>query len=131
MLQELSQALNKVDYAALAATTYGVLCVNDHGEIVGMSFLVPSGNPTDIFPSDWSYVRMVTVHPLYNGRGIGRELMTRCIDQARNAGETVIALHTSEVMNAARHIYESLGFEIVSELGLRYGKRYWIYRMDL
>src|SRR5690348_1908382 len=56
------QALNKVNYESLAQTTYGAVCEHEKEGIVGMAFLVPSGNPTDIFPADWCYVRMVTVH---------------------------------------------------------------------
>jgi len=45
--------------------------------------------------------------------------------------EKTIALHTSEFMDAARHIYEGLGFIMVKEIPPRYGKRYWLYRLDL
>lgn len=126
----LSRALEKVNYTTLVTDTFGAVC-EANGRIVGMAFLVPSGNPTEIFPSDWSYVRMVTVHQEYNGKGIGRGLMIRCVDEARKRHETVIALHTSEFMNAARHIYESMGFKVVRELEPRFGKKYWLYRMDL
>ena len=126
----LSNALSKVDYAALAKDAFGVLC-EDESKIVGMAFLVPSGHPTEIFPADWCYVRMVTVSDGYNGKGIGKALMTRCIEEARARGETIIGLHTSEFMNAARHIYEHLGFTVAKELHPRFGKRYWLYQMDL
>jgi len=52
---------------------------------------------------DWSYIRFVTVDPSFGGQGIGRKLTTLCIDTARQ-NESVIALHTSELMDAARHI---------------------------
>jgi len=54
-----------------------------------------------------------------------------CIDFARSSDEKTVALHTSEYMNAARHIYESLGFRQIRELEPRYGKRYWIYKLEL
>jgi GNAT superfamily N-acetyltransferase len=34
-------------------------------------------------------------------------------------------------MYVARHIYESLGFEIVKELKPRLGKKYWLYKLEL
>ena len=126
----LSAALDKVNYAALIDSAYGVL-VEDAGRIVGMAFLVPSGNPTDIFSADWCYVRMVTVDAAYNGQGIGRRLMELCVARAKTDHEKVIALHTSEFMNAARRIYESIGFRIERELEPRFGKRYWLYTMNL
>ena len=96
-----------------------------------MAFLIPSGNPTDIFQADWSYVRMVGVHHSYGGQGIGRQLMQLCIDQAKATHETTLALHTSEFMDAARHLYEQLGFTQLKELEPRYGKRYWLYLLEL
>ena len=127
----LHQALDKVNYHVLAETSYGIVCEGDKGQIVGMAFLIPRGNATEIFPAHWCYVRMVTVHPDYHGRNIGRELMQKSIEHARATGERTMGLHTSEIMPAARHIYESMGFNLVSELGHRYGKRYWLYRLDL
>jgi len=100
-------------------------------EIVGMAFFIPSGNPTDIFQEDWSYLRMVGVSVDYSGKGIGRKLTQLCIDFARETKETKVALHTSEFMDAARHIYESMGFNKVKELEPRLGKRYWLYLLEL
>lgn len=103
----------------------------DQELIVGMAYLVPQGNPWDIFKSEWSYIRMVGVNPDYQGLGIAKELTKRCIVHAKETGEQTIALHTSEFMHAARHIYESLGFKIVQEIPERLGKRYWLYTLDL
>ena len=74
---------------------------------------------------------MVGVHPDFGGKGIGKMLTQMCIDFAKSSNEKVIALHTSEYMNVARHIYESLGFKQIRELEPRYGKRYWIYKLEL
>jgi GNAT superfamily N-acetyltransferase len=128
---ELYQALGNVNYAVLVDSAYGVVCTVGDEAIVGMAFLVPSGNPTDIFPADWCYVRMVTVDGNYNGMGIGRCLMLRCIKRARDQGENIIGLYTAEFMSKARHIYESVGFKFVRELGERFGRKYWLYQMDL
>ena len=126
----LSNALDKVNYSTLIDTSYGAIC-EDGDRVVGMAFLVPQGNPTDIFPADWCYVRMVTVDTGYNGKGIGRGLMSQCIEHARSQHEKIMGLHTSEFMNAARHIYESMGFYVVRELEPRFSKKYWLYRLDL
>ena len=80
---------------------------------------------------EWSYIRFVSVDPLFGGQGIGRKLTTMCIDQAKDNGEQTIALHTSEIMTNARRIYESLGFEVLREIDQRLGKRYWLYKLDL
>ena len=96
-----------------------------------MSFLVASGNPTEIYNEDQCYIRFVTVSKEYEGLKIGQNLTQKCIEFARTNGEKKIALHTSEFMNKARHIYEKLGFKIVKEIEPRYGKKYWLYEMNL
>jgi ribosomal protein S18 acetylase RimI-like enzyme len=106
------------------------VCVNDE-ELVGMAYLVPAGHPTDIFQTDWSYIRMVGVQPGYEGNGIGKKLVQLCIDHAKKTGEKVIALHTSEFMDAARHLYEKIGFKKIKELEPRFGKKYWLYLLVL
>ncbi|MES2780785.1 MAG: GNAT family N-acetyltransferase [Bacteroidota bacterium] len=95
-------------------------------DIIGMAFLIPAGNPFLYFQEDWSYIRYVGVHPGHEGKGVGRILTQKCIDEATLKGESVIALHTSEFQDAARHVYEGLGFEKQREFSV-YDKRYWIY----
>jgi ribosomal protein S18 acetylase RimI-like enzyme len=103
----------------------------DKDEIIGMAFIIPSGNPWDIFKTEWSYIRMVGVNPAYLGQGIAKTLTKMCLDYARQTKEKTIALHTSEFMDAARHVYENLGFKKIQEIEPRLGKRYWLYMLDL
>lgn len=100
-------------------------------QIIGMAFLIPSGNPFLYFPAEWSYIRYVGVHPDFEGNGIGKILTHQCIDLAKTSGEKTIALHTSEFQNAARHIYESIGFIRQRELEPVFGKIFYIYTMEL
>ncbi len=100
-------------------------------QLAGVSYFVPQGNPTDVFQEDWSCLRMVGVDPAYRGQGIARQLVLRCIEYARSTGEHTIALHTSEFMDAARHIYESAGFVRIKELPNLFGKKYWLYLLKL
>jgi ribosomal protein S18 acetylase RimI-like enzyme len=103
----------------------------DEEKIVGMAFIIASGNPWDIFKEEWSYIRLVGVDPAYGGKGIAKALTKMCIGHARDNGEKIIALHTSEFMNAARHIYESAGFKILQPIEPRFGKKYWLYTLEL
>ncbi len=102
-----------------------------NAKIVGMAFIIPSGNPDDIFLADWSYIRMVGVHPDFAGNGIGKQLTYQCIEEAKNNQEKYIALHTSEMMKVARYIYEKIGFKQIKEIPKRLGQRYWLYLMEL
>ncbi|MCC7453980.1 MAG: GNAT family N-acetyltransferase [Crocinitomix sp.] len=108
-----------------------VVCTTDENQLIGMAFLVSSGHPTEIYLSEWSYIRFVSVHPSYARKGIGRKLTEICINRAKANQEKHIALHTSELMRNAIHIYESLGFTVVSEIPPRLGKKYWLYKLDL
>ncbi len=102
-----------------------------NARIVGVAYLVPQGNPTAICPAEWANLRMVGVLPAYRGHGIAKKLTQQCIAHAKDTGEKTIGLHTSEVMNAARHIYESLGFTVVKEIEPLFGVKYWLYKLDL
>ncbi len=117
-------------YSELLLKAHCFVCELNN-EIIGMAYLVPKGNPTDIFQSDWSYIRMVGVNSQFAGRGIGKKLTNMCIDFAIQNNEKIIALHTSEFMNSARYIYESVGFKKIKELESFYGKRYWLYKLEL
>lgn len=118
-------------YKDLLTNSASYVCENENGEIIGMSFLVASGNPTEIYSKEQCYIRFVTVSKKYKGLRIGQKLTEECIEFARNSGEKRIALHTSEFMDKARHIYEKLGFKIIKEIEPRFGKKYWLYEMSL
>ncbi len=118
-------------YLELLSIAFCIVCETNSNSIVGMAFLVPSGNPTDIYDKAWSYIRFLTVDPQFANKGLGRKLTTLCIDKAKENNEKSIALHTSELMLKAKHIYESLGFSVLRELDQRLSKRYWLYKLDL
>lgn len=101
------------------------LCENETG-IVGMAILVPGGKETPLFDAAWSHIRLVGVRPGYEGKGIGRKLTEMCVNYAEQIGENYVALHTSEFQDAARHIYESMGFKKHREF-MVHDKKFWIY----
>jgi ribosomal protein S18 acetylase RimI-like enzyme len=130
--EKLSNTLNNDNtYLGLLDLSNCVVCTTESDEIIGMAFLVPSGNPTEIYDKDWCYLRFISVDPAFGGQGIGRKLTESCIQLAKDKGEKTVALHTSEIMEKARHIYESLGFKILKEIDQRFGKRYWLYILDI
>lgn len=99
------------------------------GKIVGSAFVFPRGNPNQWFSAEWSYMRLLAVIPEFWGNGIGRKLTEFCVIHAKQSGEKVIALHTSEFQQSARHIYESMGFKKQSQFEL-FKKKYWVYTMS-
>jgi len=61
-------------------------------------------------PQAHSYLEELYVVPSLRGQGIGRALMEAALDTARNEGATHMELGTSENDDAARALYESVGF---------------------
>jgi ribosomal protein S18 acetylase RimI-like enzyme len=121
---------NVTTYTTLMEQATCIVCEKEN-VLVGTAFCVPSGKATPLFQADWSYIRLVGVHPQHEGKGIGKELTRKCIQIAKSAGEKTIALHTSEFQPAARHVYESLGFTVLKEIDAIFGKRYFIYTLQL
>ena len=111
---------------ALLHTSTCFVCLNEK-HIVGMAFIIPHGNPTEEYKAEWAYIRMVSVHPMYQGKNIAKQLVTNCIEHAVSTKERTIALVTSEYMLAAQHIYKSLGFIKTHETAPWFGMRYWLY----
>ena len=85
------------------------------------------------WPNGWAGIRLLAVHPAYRSRGIGRALMEECIRQCRDQGIAAIGLHTTEMMDVARRMYERMGFVRVPEFDFypRPGVVVMAYRLDL
>lgn len=128
----LFQTINNVDtYYDLLDNSDCFVCENDDQEVIGMAFLVPSGNPNDIYDAAMCQLRFVSVSPDSRGKKIGEQLTRICIETAVKNKEQLLALHTSEIMKSARHIYEKIGFKILKEIEPRLGVKYWLYTLDL
>ncbi len=83
------------------------LVVTKNGEVCGGGGFAPliGGD------ADTCELRKMYFLPELRGLGIGRELLTLLLEQAKNAGFKVCYLETLEKMSTARALYESMGFE--------------------
>ena len=66
-------------------------------------------------PVNWQ-IDYVVVHPEARGRGIAGALVTETLDQAHRRGVPFVTLTSRP---ALRPLYESLGFQVVSQKGER------------
>ena len=87
------------------------------GRLVGSVTLYMDGSRAfpDGWPEGWAGIRLLAVHPAYRRHGIGRALMEECLRRCREQGVLTIGLHTTEIMETARRMYERMGFVRVPE----------------
>lgn len=123
------------DVAHRATTSCVLVAVAPTGKLLGGVTYV--GGPEDPYSQDLrrgeSGMRMLGVEPAHQGRGIGRALTEACLKRARAAGHTGLVLYTASWMEAAWHLYESLGFYRVPDRDFTDvpGVRIMAYAIDL
>jgi DNA-binding MarR family transcriptional regulator/GNAT superfamily N-acetyltransferase len=81
------------------------------GEAVGCIFLVKSRED----PERVAQLRLLFVESKTRGLGIGRHLVKECTQFACSAGYSKVMLWTNKGLNAARHLYEEVGFRLKKE----------------
>jgi len=70
-------------------------------------------HPLDLTGEHRGYLLNVYVDPDYRRRGLAHAVVDRCLAEAHRRGLRVVALHSSD---AARSIYEALGFRATNEM---------------
>ncbi|WP_297198166.1 GNAT family N-acetyltransferase [uncultured Pluralibacter sp.] len=67
----------------------------------------------------------VYVHPEHQGKGLGRLLLARLIDEARQIGKHVMVAGIESQNAASLHLHAALGFEITAKMpqvGTKFGR---------
>jgi GNAT superfamily N-acetyltransferase len=106
-----------------------LILAEDGGSIVGVvtlfpphtSIQYPPGVTHRPWPAAWASFRLLAVDPARRGRGVGRALVTECVQRARALGASTLALHTSGLMEIARGLYERMGWVRAPEYDFRPG----------
>jgi len=80
-----------------------LLLTREAGRLVGIGFLKPIGNHT-------CEIKRMYVRPEQRGKGLGKALLTRLIDDAKQIGYTKILLDSALYMKRAHALYRSMGF---------------------
>ncbi len=79
-----------------------VLTNGTGGKIIGVLVLIRQTSSL--------FVDNVAVHPAYQARGLGRQLMAVAEEEARRLGFTTVTLYTNERMTENIEIYKRLGY---------------------
>jgi GNAT superfamily N-acetyltransferase len=114
------------------------LVAEREGTVVGTVLLYPPrsfspGAEQDALVAPWPEVRLLAVPPAGRGRGVGAALMDECVRRTRGRGQTVLSLHTTDMMRTAMRMYERMGFVRAPELDFHPVPEVTIkgYRLDL
>jgi len=82
--------------------------VDEDGKLVGCVAIVEASE-------EEAQLRWLVLVPHLRGRGLGRMLVEEAVGFCREAGYASVFLWTVEGLDAALHVYESLGFELTEE----------------
>ena len=89
-------------FAAQIADGLVQVATDPSGRVVGYAVFYPTGGAM--------HLENVAVLPSEAGRGIGRALVARCEEAARDAGLPAVELYTNAKMTANLSIYPHLGY---------------------
>lgn len=67
----------------------------------------------------------VYVHPAHQGKGLGRKLLSRLIDEARRCGKHVMVAGIESQNAASIRLHHSLGFTVTAQMpqvGVKFGR---------
>ena len=105
----LSEKSREAATSGLAGTCFSV-CVRDAGQLIGMGRVIGDGGC-------FYQVVDIAVHPEYQRRGIGYQIMTRLMEQLR-AGAPATAYVSLIADGEAWRLYEQFGFEFTAPVSV-------------
>jgi ribosomal protein S18 acetylase RimI-like enzyme len=108
-----------------------IILAESGGRIQGVVKFYPDASQASLgkWPQEAASMRVLAVHPESRGKGYGTLLARECVQRAKALKIATIYLYTGTFMEAARHIYEKLGFQRAPEFDRDPGPI--AYRLDL
>ncbi len=65
--------------------------------------------------------RLLAVDHSARGQGVGKQLTLKCIEKAKEIGQSQVIIHSTKFMQVAWKMYENLGFERSEDLDFIHG----------
>ena len=76
--------------------------------------------PTEAEPARVGVLHLLAVHPAFQGRGVGRRMLARAVEESRARGDLVIRLDTLTWNLPGRRLYEGFGFRYCGDFEQTY-----------
>jgi ribosomal protein S18 acetylase RimI-like enzyme len=129
--EQIWEAWMKNIWETIHASAGVIIVAESGGEIQGVVKFYPDAGRAGMgtWPTEAASMRILAVHPDSRGKGYGTLLARECVQRAKTLKIATIFLYTGTFMQAARHIYEKLGFKRAPEFDRDPGPI--AYRMDL
>ena len=109
---ELSEFLQRYD-----KNSDGIWIATVNGRVEGS--VIIDGIHTE---NEGAHLRWFIISDTLRGKGVGRKLINRAIDFCKSKGYKTIYLWTFEGLDAARHLYEEVGFKLIKQKsGVQWG----------
>lgn len=108
-LPDLESAMRMVSLMRGLDRVYAV-AAEDNGRVVGSNFLLISDGVGGVGP--------ISIHPEWQGNGIGRRLMKAVLDHAQERGVRRVRLLQDAFNTASFSLYASLGFDVQEPVGV-------------
>ncbi len=104
------------DFAPAASFPDGLIVAEEDDNIVGFVFGYLRDVPGDVL-HNWNatkvgQVELIAVDPGYRQHNLGESLLTGLLKVFRESGVDIVLLHCPVEAEAAKHMYDKLGFEV-------------------
>ena len=108
-------------FEARTLAGYSVLVSEENGVVTGYASF---GDWRSFDGFRHTVEHSVYVHPDHQGKGLGRKLLSRLIDEARDCGKHVMVAGIESQNQASLHLHQSLGFVVTAQMP-QVGTKIW------